>query len=50
LLEDHAKDGTQGAIWEVLPSMDLLLNHLEMAKIDYKYSPHPYLKMIVNNT
>ena len=50
LLEGYAKNGTQGAIWEVFPSMDLLLNHLEMAKIDYEHSSYPYLKMMVNNT
>ena len=49
MLEGHTKDRTREAIWEVLPSMDLLLNHLEMTKIDYEYSPHPYLKTMVNN-
>jgi len=29
--------------------MNLLLYHLEMAKIDYKYSPYSYLKTIINN-
>ena len=49
LLEGHARNGTWGAIWEVLPSIDFLLNHLEMAKIDYEYSSYSYIKMIVNN-
>ena len=50
LLEGYAKYRTWGAIWEVLSSIDLLLNHLKMAKIDYEHFPHSYLKTIVNNT
>ena len=33
--QSRAKEGHHGAIWEVLPSMEIILHHLETLKIQY---------------
>ena len=31
-MESRAKDGKRGSIWEILPSLEILLHHLETTK------------------
>ena len=37
--QSRAKEGHHGAIWEVLPSMELILHHLETLKTQYTNPP-----------
>lgn len=48
-LEGRAKDGNRGAIWETLPSMDLLLAHLEAAKEEYEFSEYSHISTCIKN-
>jgi len=36
-MEGRAVEGSRGAIWETLPSMDFLLEHIERAKLEYEH-------------
>ena len=38
--QSRAKEGHHGAIWEVLPSMEIILHHLEMLKTQYVDQSH----------
>src|SRR5437667_3728777 len=48
-LEGDAREGSKGAVWEILPAMDILLEHLESAKVEYEFSEHMHLKACINN-
>ena len=49
-LEGKGKTGSRGAVWEILPAIDLLLEHLEAAKAEYKHMhEYTYVKTVVNN-
>jgi hypothetical protein len=48
-LQGRAINGREGSVWEILPAMELLLQHLEVNKSEYEYSEHPYLTVSVNN-
>jgi hypothetical protein len=39
--QSRAKEGHHGTIWEVLPSMELILHHLETLKTQYTDPPNP---------
>ena len=48
-LEGDARKGSKGALWEIFLAMDILLNHLESAKVEYEFSEHMPLKACINN-
>jgi hypothetical protein len=47
-LEGRAADGTHGAAWEALPSVELLIKHLDAMKKIYTVSSHPRLAESIN--
>jgi hypothetical protein len=47
-LEGRATGGQFGAIWEVLPAMEFLLEHLEELKQQYKNHPDDHFKIGIN--
>ena len=44
-LEGRPQEGTFGAIWEVLLTMEWLLKHLEEAKLQHERDEEPYLRI-----
>jgi hypothetical protein len=49
-LEGKGKTGSRGAVWEILPAMDLLLEHLESAKAEYEHThEYTHVKTAINN-
>ena len=48
-MEGQAKDGKHESIWEILPSMEILLQYLEASKGKYKYSDYKHITMSINN-
>jgi hypothetical protein len=48
-MESQAKDGKRGSIWEILPSMEILLHHLEAAKQDYEHLGYDHITVCINN-
>src|SRR5947209_10762903 len=49
-LQGQATSGKYGAIWEVLPAMELLINHLEAASKVYTHRKFKHLHTCINNT
>lgn len=47
-MEGRAMEGCRGAIWETLPSMDFLLEHIERAKLEYEHL-HKHIYSSLNN-
>ena len=43
-IEGNAQDGTHGALWEVLPMMDYILEHLESTAQELQNKPDSYFK------
>src|SRR6266850_7931851 len=48
-LQGQAIDGKYGAIWEVLPAMEFLINHLEAAKKIYTSQKAKHLYVCISN-
>jgi hypothetical protein len=50
-MEGRGKNGDRGAVWETLPAMDLMLEHLEITKTQYANldATHLFVKASVNN-
>ena len=48
-MESRAKDGKRGSIWEILPSMEILLHHLETAKTEYEHLGYDHVNTCINN-
>lgn len=48
-MESRARDGNCGSIWEILPSMEILLHHLEAAKQEYEHSGYNHITTCINN-
>lgn len=47
-IEGNASDGSHGALWEVLPMMDYILEHLESTAKELQYKPDSYFKTAVD--
>jgi hypothetical protein len=47
-LEGQPYHGNRGSIWEVLPSMEYLLEHLETMKERYEYHPDIHFRTNIN--
>jgi hypothetical protein len=47
-LEGRISNGRHGSIWEVLPTFELLLAHLEAAKVQYAQHPEQHFKENIN--
>jgi hypothetical protein len=47
-LEGRMSNGGHGSIWEVLPTFELLLAHLEAAKVQYAHHPEQHFKENIN--
>ena len=47
-LEGQPYHGNRGSIWEVLPSMEYLLEHLEAMKEHYEYHPDMHFRTNIN--
>jgi hypothetical protein len=47
-LEDHAKKGERGAMWEALPAIEVLIEHLDKMKQAYTQQTHPELASSIN--
>ncbi|KAJ3453198.1 hypothetical protein MRS44_018853 [Fusarium solani] len=47
-LEGRPEDGKYGAIWEVLLTMEWLLQHLEDSKLQHEHDEEPYLRIGCN--
>ena len=49
-LQGQAINCKYGAIWEVLPAMEVLMNHLEAASKTYTHRRYKHLHICINNT
>jgi hypothetical protein len=48
-MESQAKDGKRRSIWEILPSMEILLHHLKAIKQDYEHLGYDHITVCINN-
>src|SRR5437667_7503958 len=48
-MEGKAKDGARSSIWEILPAMEILLQHLETAKVEFEHSDYKHITIGINN-
>ena len=48
-MEGKAKDGAHGSIWEILPAIEILLQHLETAKVEFEHSDYKHITISINN-
>jgi hAT family C-terminal dimerisation region len=47
-LEGHAKNGERGAMWESIPAVEVLIEHLDKMKQIYTQETHPELATSIN--
>jgi len=47
-LEGRIREGKGGSLWEVLPTFEVLLKHLETAKVQYANYPESHFKNNIN--
>lgn len=47
-LEGHGKRGSHGSLWECLPAIEALIQHMDRMKQLYKQSTHPHLANSIN--
>jgi len=49
-IKGNASDGSHGALWEVLPIIDYILEHLESTTKELQYKLDSYFKTSTNFT